>query len=83
MPPVVRLSMASRGSLPDELSHSVRRAANWGCWLRTFAVGPATYDSRACYNAKPILGLRLDIHPWYCLSKSKTIPMVTMNEVLL
>jgi predicted phosphodiesterase len=63
LPPVVELWIPTSGKLPEECQQTTKRAGNWGCWLRSWAVGDSTYDSRACYPAKPLSTLEVVIKP--------------------
>jgi len=80
MPPSIVLSVNKQGKLKDELTFSMKRSANWGCWLRTWAAGPATYDSRACYDAKPIIGLKCRLQPFREID-GNNVPWITFEEI--
>lgn len=62
-PPDPHLYIPRRGTLPDECMERMVYKANWGCWLKSFAVGPSTYDSRANYPARPLQSLEIKIKP--------------------
>jgi len=42
-----------------------RHAANWGCWLMSHSIGEGTYESQACYPARPMMSLKAVIWPFY------------------
>lgn len=63
MPPQVRLTLPRKGALPDELVEREIRAANWGCWRRSYAAGASTYTSRALYRPRPLNTIEVQITP--------------------
>ncbi|MHC4121997.1 MAG: metallophosphoesterase [Planctomycetota bacterium] len=60
-----RLYIPHRGALPDELMEKEIFTANWGCWLKSYAIGPSTYDSRANYPSRPLTTLEITIKPYH------------------
>lgn len=64
MSPVDRLTIGTNGELPMEPTTATLRAANWGCYVRTYAAGPSTYDSRATYPVRPLMTIRVAITPF-------------------
>jgi hypothetical protein len=82
LPPLVRLSVPSRGALGAETTSRAVRAANWGCYLKTLAAGPSTYDSRAQYPARPLSTVRVRIRPFYKEPGGVRMrPRITMEEM--
>ena len=63
MPPQSVICCPTTGKLPDECREKVKRAANWGTMVKSHAVGAATYSSRACYPARPLCAMVIDIEP--------------------
>lgn len=80
LPPVARLTIPTSGSLSDEAESTVMRAANWGCYLRTYAAGPSTYDSRAQYPVRPLSTVRVRITPFRQI-RDRTRPKVVIEEL--
>jgi predicted phosphodiesterase len=64
-PPVPRLYIPHKGALPDECMEREVFKANWGCWLKSYARGPSTYDSRAAYPARPLRTVEAIIKPMH------------------
>jgi len=62
-PPMPVLAIPREGKLPDECYVRYKRAANWGCWLRSYATGKGTYDSKACYPARPLGTVEVVLEP--------------------
>lgn len=62
MPPRVILDVPNVGSLDGEWQ-TEQYAANWGCWLSSYKVGPPTYESRANYPPRPFRALEISIIP--------------------
>lgn len=58
------MGLPDSGQLPKELTQRYRYAANWGCWLYSHAIGSSTYESRACYPAKPMVTVKAVIRPF-------------------
>lgn len=75
LPPIVELTVPNKGKLPNEAIQHYKRAGNWGCWLKSYAVGPSSYDSRATYPARPLSTLEIEISPHKDTSPEKTISM--------
>lgn len=65
LPPIARLSIPTNGRLLEEPTAWTMRVANWGCYLRTYAAGPGTYDSRATYPVRPLSTVRVVIKPFH------------------
>jgi predicted phosphodiesterase len=78
--PIVELSIPASGSLPKECNQTTKRAGNWGCWVKSYAAGPATYDSRACFPARPLSTLEVVIKPLVHNFNDKSIPEILMRE---
>lgn len=86
-PPQPILCIPRKGSLPDECNQREIKSANWGCWLKSYARGPSTYDSRMAYPARTLTALEIEIKPRK--HKKKTVagrgvdsraPLITMRE---
>lgn len=82
LPPVARLTIPTSGSLDEEAESTVMRAANWGCYLRTYAAGPSTYDSRATYPVRPLSTIKIKITP-FRVKGDRTRPKVIIEELEL
>lgn len=82
LPPIARLTIPNCGALIAEPESTIVRAANWGCFLRTYASGPSTYDSRATYPVRPLSTIRVHIQPFREIH-GKTRPKVTIEELEL
>ena len=80
MPPISRLSIPTHGSLGDEADQKIVRAANWGCYVRTYAAGESTYDSRATYPVRPLSTVRVLITPFRQV-RTRTKPKVIIEEL--
>ena len=87
-PPQVFLYIPRSGQLPDELLERSVHKANWGGWVKSYAAGPSTYDSRACYPARPLQSLVCKIKPFSDYStkhcgvrqSTRTKPRITIQE---
>lgn len=64
LPTIARLSIPTRGQLNAEPTACTMRVANWGCYLKTYAAGPGTYDSRATYPVRPLSTIKVSITPF-------------------
>jgi hypothetical protein len=65
-PPKSVLKVPLRGGVPkQELLYVYRHAANPGCWLYSHKLGEATYESRACYPARPMETLKIVVWPFW------------------
>lgn len=82
MPPLARLTIPTAGTLSEDAASTILRAANWGCYLRTYASGPSTYDSRATYPVRPMSTVRVHITP-FRVKGMRTQPKVTIEELEL
>jgi hypothetical protein len=49
--------------LPDELVERVKRPANAGAWVKSWAAGESTYDELANYPPRLLSGLEIIIQP--------------------
>ena len=82
MPAIPRLTIPKRGKMPEHANTHDVRAANWGSWLLSYAVGPSTYDSRANYPVRVLSTLCVSIKPFK--EKNSLIkPEITINEIVL
>jgi len=62
-PPIPVLGIASTGHLRKELQVREKCAANWGAWVMSYPAGPATYASKACYPARPLVTVVVQVNP--------------------
>jgi len=81
------LFIPDKGHLPDEAYQREVYKANWGCWLKSYAKGPPTYDSQAAYPPRPLKALEIKIKPFHSTSvkvcgKSviQTKPLIQLTE---
>ncbi|MFC1453687.1 hypothetical protein ACFLQL_00720 [Verrucomicrobiota bacterium] len=82
-PPVPRLMVPRQGALTDHAKSHIVRAANWGCFLLSYAPGDSTYDSRAQYPARPLMTFKATVKPWTKVDKDKTKMIYKLEEVEL
>jgi hypothetical protein len=86
LPPIQRLSIPSRGSLENSPIFTQIRAANAGCYMKTYERGPATYDSMANYPVRALITCRAKIEP-FARERHKGLesvrPKITIEEVVL
>lgn len=81
--PIVEMSIPTKGELPDECVQTTRRAGNWGCWLKSWATGDSTYDSRATYPARPLSTIEVVMTPFHqtsCKGRNVAEPIIAMRE---
>lgn len=78
-PPKPSLFAPTRGSLPDQLLLRYRWAANWGCWLYSHQAGEASYESRACYPARPVVTCKVVVWPYFHLG-TREVPKVEIRS---
>jgi len=73
-PPKPVLYVPDKGRLPERLLTRHRFAANWGCWLLSHLSGDGSYESAACYPARPMMTLKIVVWPfWSTERKGKRI----------
>lgn len=77
VPPIPRLTIPLEGELGKEADVNVIRAANWGCWLLSYATGPSTYDSRATYPVRPMCASVVEIQPF----TEDGVPEIVIKEL--
>jgi hypothetical protein len=65
LPPKPVAYLPTRGSLPSELAWRYRYAFNPGCWLDSHSIGRGSYESGACYPARPFMTAKIVIWPFY------------------
>jgi len=76
VPPKPVLYLPASRSKQDRLLIRYRYGANPGCWLLSHKPGPTTYESAACYAAKPLMTLKIVIWPfWHTSQQGKEIEM--------
>lgn len=65
LPPVISLTV-KQGRCGNEgrIGQRVRRAYNWGCYVLSYPEGPSTYETRACYPARPLTTACVAIRPF-------------------
>ena len=64
------LYIPRRGAVPDECYQREVHKGNWGCWVKSYAVGPPTYDSRANYPPRPLKAIEVTIKPNHTFNTS-------------
>jgi len=69
--PVARIP--NRGKLPERLDYRYRFAANPGCWLYSHQKGTGSYESMACYPARPMMTLKVVIWPFWGMRRDKRL----------
>ena len=79
-PPEPRLYIPTKGRLPAECLERTVRKANWGCWLKSYAAGPSTYDSRAGYPPRPLVTLEITIKPHHGENNKHKPTIIRMSE---
>jgi hypothetical protein len=79
-PPIARLTLPKAGALGEEAESTICRAANWGCFVRTYAAGPSTYASRATYPVRPLSTVRVVITPFRNVN-NRNRPKLIIEEV--
>ena len=83
-PPLVELSVPERGKMPDECMQYYKRAGNWGCWVKSYAVGPSTYVTRATYPPRPLSTLEVEIAPHaHSHCDGPELPKISMKELVV
>ncbi len=71
LPPKAVPYIPEKGKFPSmDLTYQYRFAANPGCWLHSHLPGPGSYDSAACYEAKPMMTLKIVIWPFWSVCTS-------------
>jgi len=85
--PQIFLYAPRKGAMPDELMERTVHKANWGCWVKSYAVGESTYDSRACYPARPLQAMEIRIKPFHNIASkvsgraaTKCVRKITIRE---
>jgi predicted phosphodiesterase len=58
------------GKLPKHLPTRYRFGANPGCWLLSHMEGVGSYESAACYPARPMMTLKIVIWPFWSTKRS-------------
>lgn len=66
MPPKPVGCIPARGVLPSELVWRYRYSFNPGCWLDSHSIGRGSYESGACFPARPFMTAKVVIWPFYC-----------------
>lgn len=81
------LCIPNRGMLPDECMQREVFKANWGCWLKSYAKGPPTYDSQKAYPPRPLKAIEIKIKPLHHSrvkiagkTTTKADPLITVSE---
>jgi predicted phosphodiesterase len=84
LPPIPVLYIPNSGEMPKESLVKYKRAANWGCWVRSYAAGPSTYDSRALYPVRPLSTLKIVIQPHRAVTENDVpVGSISIEEVVL
>jgi hypothetical protein len=86
-PPKPVLAIPRTGRLPAECTCRYRWGANWGCWLYSHPAGKSTtYASRACYPARPMLTVRVEIKPFATKEvkgRQQQLPHIELRQITL
>lgn len=84
LPPKPVPFIPSQGRLPvNDLLYKYRFGANPGTWLFSHLPGPGSYESSACYPARPMMTLKIVIWPfWSSIRQGQQveIPKVELRE---
>lgn len=84
IPPKPVLYVPNRGELPvDDMFYRYRFGANPGCWLLSHLPGPGSYESAACYPARPMMTLKIVIWPYWSSTvagKKMERPKIELRE---
>lgn len=64
-PPKLVLRVPNRGEMPKTMLQTHRFAANCGCWLASHLEGVGSYESAACYPARPMMTLKIVVWPFW------------------
>lgn len=59
------LWLSNKGRLPERLHVRHRYGANPGCWLQSHPIGASTYESMACYPARPMMTCKIVVWPFW------------------
>lgn len=71
LPPKPVPFIPDKGNIPtDDLYYKYRFGANPGTWLFSHLPGPGSYESSACYPARPMMTLKIVIWPFWSYSVS-------------
>lgn len=65
LPPKPVAIIPAKGELPRRLNYRYRFAANCGCWLLSHTEGVGSYESMACYPARPMMTLKVVVWPFW------------------
>lgn len=81
------LYVPRKGCFPDECYQREVFKGNWGCWLKSYARGAPTYDSRAAYPVRPLRAMEIKIKPMHNTNvkfngkvSQQTKLLIMMNE---
>ncbi len=83
IPPKVVQFVPDKGKMPKQMFCHYRFAANPGCWLYSHYVGASTYESRACYPARPMMTLKIVIWPFWSTMRQgsqMSCPKIELRE---
>ncbi len=82
-PPKPVLYVPNRAELPKALLTRYRFAANWGCWLLSHLAGEGSYESSACYPARPMMTVKVVVWPfwrYFADGREFTRPKIELRE---
>ena len=65
LPPKPVPHIPSKGKPLEQLHYRYRFAANCGRWLLSHSAGKGTYESSACYPARPMMTLKMVVWPFW------------------
>lgn len=83
LPPKPVLAVPRAGSLPAKMTTRHRWAADWGAWLYSHNVGRGSYESRACYPARPMMTCKAVVWPFWRLregGRDLTVPKIEVRS---
>ena len=64
-PPKAVAKLPRRGKPPKLITYKYRYVANPGCLLYSHLMGASSYESMSCYEAKPMVTLKIVIWPFW------------------
>ncbi len=81
-PPKAILHLPDKGKIPKRMIIKHRFAANWGCWLLSHLEGEGSYESASCYEAKPMMTVKVVIWPFWETPKKQgySVPKIELRQ---
>lgn len=85
LPPIARVYAKEHTHKTDgRLGQKMLRAFNWGTYLLSYPEGPSTYESRAGFQARPLMTACAEIAPFcstHCDSLDVDYTKITVDEI--